>query len=127
MEAIRQSDEATDPALVPDPAEAPQIAGERWRMMRPLAEQRLDVLRLATQRLAGGRLEDDLHAEAARHAHSLAEGLEMFGLEEASRLAGVLEGLLAASPLQPEDAIRFRRLIAQVEATLGPAYDGASI
>jgi HPt (histidine-containing phosphotransfer) domain-containing protein len=102
-----------------DPAEPRESAADTWRRVRPMAEQRLDVIRRATQQLARGRLEDHLHAEAARCAHSLAGGLEMLGFDEASRLAGILEGLLAASPLQPEDAIRLRRLTAQIEGALG--------
>jgi HPt (histidine-containing phosphotransfer) domain-containing protein len=117
VEAIRQRDETRERDM--DPAEPRESAADTWRRVRPMAEQRLDVIRRATQQLARGRLEDHLHAEAAHCAHSLAGGLEMLGFDEASRLAGILEGLLAASPLQPEDAIRLRRLTAQIEGALG--------
>jgi chemotaxis protein histidine kinase CheA len=117
VEAIQQRDETRERDM--DPAEPRESAADTWRRVRPMAERRLDVLRRATQQLARGRLEDHLHAEAAHCAHSLAGGLEMLGFDEASRLAGILEGLLAASPLQPGDAIRLRRLAAQIEGALG--------
>jgi chemotaxis protein histidine kinase CheA len=117
VESIRHSDEAREPEL--DPAYVREHPADTWRRVRPLAEQRLDVLRRATHELAGGRLEEHLHAQAARSARSLAGGLDLLGFEEASRMAGIVEGLLAASPLQPEDAIRLRRLTAQIEGALG--------
>jgi chemotaxis protein histidine kinase CheA len=101
--------------------DAQEIARDLWPRVRPIVEERLDVLRLASERLANDELDEDLYQEAVNHAHSLAGGLGMFGFDEASRLAGVLEGLLAASPLEPEDAVRFRRLIAQIQGGLGPA------
>jgi hypothetical protein len=117
MESIRYRDDAGEAEL--DSTHAREDPAETWRRIRPLAEQRLDVLRRATHELAGGRLEEHLHAHAARSARSLAGGLDLLGFEEASRMAGIVEGLLAASPLQPEDAIRLRRLTAQIEGALG--------
>jgi chemotaxis protein histidine kinase CheA len=120
MEAIRHQELVAESAPDQMALDAKQVARNLWPRVRPVIEERLDVLRLASECLANGELDEDLHQEAANHAHSLAGGLGMFGFDEASRLAGVLEGLLAASPLEPGDAVRFRRLIAQIHGALGP-------
>jgi hypothetical protein len=120
MKAIRHQEMVAESAPDPMAHDAQQIARNLWPRVRPVIEERLDILRLASERLANGELEEDLRQEAVNHAHSLAGGLGMFGFDEASRLSGVLEGLLAASPLEPTDAVRFRRLIAQIAGGLGP-------
>jgi HPt (histidine-containing phosphotransfer) domain-containing protein len=97
MDVIRHQELVAESTPDQVALDAQEIARDLWPRIRPIVE------------------------EAANHAHSLAGGLGMFGFDEASRLAGVLEGLLAASPLEPKDAVRFRRLIAQIQGGLGPS------
>src|SRR5579871_2387613 len=65
-----------------------------WQQVLPLMMRRLEVVSRASQELAAGALNADLHSEAIHEAHKLAGALGVFGLQEGSECALKIEQLL---------------------------------
>ena len=67
---------------------------ELWLRNRPIALDRLTVVRAAVDQLAAGRLEPDARAEAKSEAHRLRGILGSYGFPEGSEVLGEAEDLL---------------------------------
>lgn len=85
-----------------------------WLKNRPIVEERLAVLDGAA---AAGTLTEDQRKDAQSAAHKLAGALGMYGYDEGTRIARLIEQLLDSARPEPE---RFRGLIAELRAAIFP-------
>ena len=86
-----------------------------WRKNRPVVEERLATLDGAAATRGG--LSEDRRKEAQSTAHKLAGALGMYGYDEGTRIARLLEQLLESATPEPE---RFRGLMAELRAAVFP-------
>src|SRR5580692_7999388 len=86
-----------------------------WLKNRPIVEERLATLDGAAA--VPGVLSEDRRKEAQSAAHKLAGALGMYGYDEGTRIARLLEQLLESATPEPE---RFRGLIAELRAAVFP-------
>ncbi len=86
-----------------------------WLKNRPIVEQRLATLDGAAA--AAGALSEDRRKEAQSTAHKLAGALGMYGYDEGTRIARLLEQLLESATPEPE---RLRGLMAELRAAVFP-------
>ena len=86
-----------------------------WLKNRPIVEERLATLDGAAA--VPGALSEDRRKEAQSAAHKLAGALGMYGYDEGTRIARLLEQLLESATPEPE---RFRGLIAELRAAVFP-------
>ena len=94
--------------------------GELWRANQAGRLALVDVLEDAVAALSGGALPEELRDEACRSAHKLRGSLGMYGLHRGGEIAGELEDLLAAGPVDaartPEVASLVLALRTEVES-----------
>jgi HPt (histidine-containing phosphotransfer) domain-containing protein len=86
-----------------------------WLKNRPIVEERLAALDEAAAVV--GTLSEDQRKEAQGTAHKLAGALGMYGYDEGTRVARLLEQLLDSARPEP---VRFRGLIAELRAAIFP-------
>ena len=86
-----------------------------WLKNRPIVEERLATLDEAAA--VAGTLSEDQRKTAQGTAHKLAGALGMYGYDEGTRIARLLEQLLESATPEPE---RFRGLIAELRAAVFP-------
>ena len=86
-----------------------------WVKNRPLIEERLAALDAAAA--TDGALGEDARQQAESAAHKLAGSLGMYGYDDGTRIARLLEQLVESSTPEPE---RLRRLTAELRATIFP-------
>lgn len=72
-----------------------------WLRIRPIIEERLQVIERAAAAAAAGTLDIDAREDAADVAHKLAGSLGMYGFDVGTRLARQLELLLDYSNPDP--------------------------
>jgi HPt (histidine-containing phosphotransfer) domain-containing protein len=72
-----------------------------WLRIRPIIEERLEVIERAAAAATTGSLDVDTREEAADVAHKLAGSLGMYGYDSGTRLARQLELLLDYSKPDP--------------------------
>ena len=72
-----------------------------WLRIRPVIEDRLQVIERAAAAAASGTLDVDTREEAADVAHKLAGSLGMYGFDLGTRLARQLELMLDYSTPDP--------------------------
>ena len=86
-----------------------------WLKNRPIVEERLATLDEAAT--VAGTLSEDQRKTAQGTAHKLAGALGMYGYDEGTRIARLLEQLLDSARPEPE---RFRGLIAELRTAVFP-------
>ena len=86
------------------------IAGV-WNRFKDRIGDSVEALAQAAAALSEGKLTPELHAQAAREAHTLAGSLGTFGFSEGSQVARKIERLLQATKLGRKDATRFGKLV----------------
>lgn len=86
-----------------------------WSRIRPIIDERLDVIERAASAAAAGTLDADTREEAADVAHKLAGSLGMYGYDVGTRLSRQLELLLDYG--NPDPA-QLRQLSAQLRRSL---------
>lgn len=92
-----------------------------WLRIRPIIDERLEVIERATCAAAQGTLDVDTREEAADVAHKLAGSLGMYGYDLGTRLARQLELLLDYSNPDP---VQLRQLTNQLRQSLsGPVAE----
>lgn len=72
-----------------------------WLRIRPIIDERLEVIERAAAAASSGTLDVDTREEAADVAHKLAGSLGMYGYDSGTRLARQLELLLDYSNPDP--------------------------
>lgn len=77
-----------------------------WLRIRPIIDERLEVIERATVAACEGTLDADTREEAADVAHKLAGSLGMYGYDRGTRLARQLELLLDYTSPDPSQLIR---------------------
>lgn len=88
-----------------------------WLRNRPIIEERMTTLAVASTAAAAGPLKEEMRKEAQSSAHKLAGALGMYGYDEGTRIARQLEQLLESAT--PETA-RLSGLIAELRGTIFP-------
>jgi hypothetical protein len=85
-----------------------------WERQRGLIGERVGTIERAVQAQSGGELDAETRQAAERAAHMLAGSLGTFGLADASRAAGELEGELADCRFAPDRAAYWQVLLGVV-------------
>jgi diguanylate cyclase (GGDEF)-like protein len=100
---------------------------ELWQANRPSALTRVETLEDAVAALSAGDLGDEAREEARGAAHKLRGSLGMYGLHRGGEIAGELEDILVAGPIDtartPEVASLVLALRAEVESDPDVAAD----
>lgn len=81
--------------------QAERVIARMWDRFRPLAAERVAVLRSCADAASAGTLDADLAEHGVLAAHSLAGSLGSYGRPEGSRLARLAEADLSAGVPDP--------------------------
>jgi len=88
-----------------------------WTKNYGILEERLRLIRIAEEKLAGGLLDTQSRSDAESAAHKLAGILGTFGLSQGSALASKIEALLApGKALDTPSARQLKSWLDELEA-----------
>ena len=97
---------------VTGPDEVPSAVEELWHAVRPLAEQRVELIRTALRTATAGTLTEGERTAALGAAHKLVGALGSYGRPAGTAAAGEAEAALAGDPVEVE---RLRGAVRRLE------------
>jgi PAS domain S-box-containing protein len=117
--------EANFPSQFKSPVKLQQTAlaiNKVWQKFKGRVTEQVNILEEAAQALTQNALNQELHCQAEKEAHTLAGSLGTFGFPEGSKIARKIEKLLKAETTSSNDAAIFSTLVQtlQREIELSP-------